>query len=223
MDAMSSSQLGTPAFIRQHYISRSIKLYMIALVIVGLGLLYFGIEKYLEYNDKSTVVTESDALLGSLTADHKKEADEFAAIQASYKEADLTLNKELASVFPLTEDYTSLTKEFDDYLYTYNKKNATDPVVATNIQYGAATTDAAAKYSILPISMDISSSEAGFYDFLRFVQSSGTLSKKLRLLDLKSIQLNFSDSGSANSSGKLSKSTIQFRADLSAYFQKAKK
>lgn len=216
MDALPQ-ELGSPAFIRQHYISRSIKLYAILLVFVALGVIYYGVEKYLEYSDKNTVVTQSNAFVSQLEKDNKKEADAYAAAQALYKDTDASMNKELASVFPLEEDYTSLTKEFDDYFFNYNKKKGNDPVVVTDIQYGSPTSDASAKYDVLPISMNITASENGFYDFLRFVQSSGTLSKKLRLLDLKSIQLNFNsdDTGSA-------KSTIQFRANLSAYFQKTK-
>ncbi len=217
MDALPQ-ELGSPAFIRQHYISRSVKLYAILLVFVALGVAYYGIEKYLEYSDKNTVVAQSDAFVSQLEKDNKKEADAYTAAQVLYKDTDASMNKELASVFPLEEDYTSLTKEFDDYFFSYNKKKGNDPVVVTDIQYGSPTSDASAKYDILPISMNITASENGFYDFLRFVQSSGTLSKKLRLLDLKSIQLNFNsdDTGSA-------KSTIQFRANLSAYFQKTKK
>lgn len=216
MDALPQQQLGSPAFIRQHYISRSIKLYLIVLVILGLGVAYYGIEKYLEYSDKSGVVTQSESLLVNLEQDSKKEQDDFTTTKTTYKDKDAELNIELSSVFPLRENYTELTKVFDEYFVSRNTSN--NPIIATDIQYGTPTSEPGAKYDILPISMNISASESNFYDFLRFIQSSGTLSKKLRLLDLKSIQLNFSEDDSATS-----KKTIQFRAEVNAYFQKAKK
>ncbi len=216
MDALPTQQLGSPAFIRQHYISRSIKLYLIMLVILGLGVSYYGIERYLEYSDKSTVVTQSEGLLSNLEKDSKKEQDDFTATKTTYKDKDTELNTELSSVFPLKENYTDLTKVFDEYFVSKNSSN--NPIIATDIQYGTPTSEPGSKYDILPISMNISASESNFYDFLRFIQNSGTLSKKLRLLDLKSIQLNFSDDTSSTN-----KNTIQFRAEVSAYFQKAKK
>lgn len=212
-----STQLGSPAFIRQHYIRRSIKLYLILLVLIVLGVAYFGVEKYFEYSDKSSVVTQSESLLSQLEKDAKKEQDDYTAIKTDYKDANSALALELGEVFPLDENYTKLTKAFDDYFV----KNTNNKSVANDIQYGTPVSEPGSKYDVLPITMNIVTSEANFYDFLRFVQSSGTLSKKLRLIDLKSIQLNFSDdSGSGGSSGK---SSIQFRATLNAYFQKVGK
>jgi hypothetical protein len=63
--------------------------------------------------------------------------------------------------------------------------------------------------------MNITSSEPNFYKFLQFVQDSGTLSKSIRLLTLKSIQMNFSEEDAS----KEGRNALQFRADIDAYFQ----
>lgn len=209
----SATQIGSPAFIRQHYLSRSITLYLIGILIVGLLVTGFGIEKFLELMEKGDVVTKSEELMVALEQDKKKEEDSYTSIKTEYKERDASLDTELASVFPSAENYTDLTKTLDDY---FAKKNKTGPMIATDIQYGAPTTDKSSKYDILPISMSITASETNFYDFLRFIQNSGTLSTKLRLMDLRSIQLNFSEENDADS-----KKTIQFRAEISAYFLKS--
>lgn len=189
---------------------------MIFLIIAGLVVLYYGIERYLEYSDKANVVSQSQALLQNLETENKKETDDYNTTKTTYKEKNEALNKELSSVFPLQENYTELTKVFDEYFVSRNKTN--NPIIATDIQYGSPTSDAKSRYDILPISMNITASESNFYDFLKFIQSAGTLSKKLRLLDLRSIQLNFSDDTDASG-----RNTIDFRAEVQAYFQKPKK
>ncbi len=212
----TNTQIGSPAFIRQHYLSRSIKLYLIGIVIVGLGVAYYGIESFLDYSEKRGVVEQSQSLLANLTKEQKKEMDGLNAIKVEYKDRDAAMEGELNSVFPIQENYTEVTKILDDYFFSKNKPS--NPLIATDVQFGSPVSEAGSKYDILPISMNITASEANFYDFLRFVQGSGTLSKKLRLLDLKSIQLNFSEDESASA-----KKSIQFRAEVSAYFQKTKK
>lgn len=218
MDALPQTQLGSPAFIRQHYLSRSIKLYLIGVVILGLFVSYYGIEKYLEYSDKATIVGDSEKELVTLTQTKKDEGDSYAKVRTEYKTQDESMLKELALVFPSQENYTELTKIFDAYFLENNR--ATNPIIATDMQFGTPTKDKSGKYDVLPISMNITASEANFYKFLSFVQDSGTLSKKLRLLDLKSVQMNFAEDDTGTTSA--SKNKIQFRAEIQAYFQKDK-
>lgn len=187
-------------------------MYLIGCVLVGLLVSYFGIEKYLEYSEKSGIVSNSEENLTTLGGDKKLEADAHTKILTEYKDQNDAMNKSLSSVFPSQENYTELTKTFDEYFYANNRTN--NPIIVTDMSFGAPLDDKSGKYQILPIAMNITSSESNFYKFLNFVQDSGTLSKSVRLLDLKSIQMNFSQEDSVNS-----KSTIQFRADINAYFQ----
>lgn len=191
---------------------------MIGVVIVGLLVSYYGIEKYLEYSDKVAIVTESEKELATLTQANKDEVTAYTKVQTDYKDQDEEMLKGLSLVFPSQENYTELTKIFDTYFLENNR--TTNPIIATDMQFGTPTSDSSGKYDVLPISMNITASESNFYKFLSYIQDSGTLSKKLRLLDLKSVQMNFAtdDSGST---GK-GKNKIQFRAEISAYFQKDK-
>lgn len=209
------TQLGSPAFIRQHYLSRSVKLYMIGVIIVGLFVTYYGIEKYLEYSDKSTIVANSEQELVDLGKSKKLEADSFTTLASDSKTQHDTMIKELSAVFPSQENYTELTRIFDAWFLNTNRSN--NPIVLTDMQFGALAADKSGKYDVLPISMNITSSEPNFYKFLSFVQDSGTLSQKVRLLNLKSVQMNFSDDTTSTV-----KNQIQFRAEIQAYFQKDK-
>lgn len=217
MDALPQTQLGSPAFIRQHYLSRSIKLYLIGVVIAGLLVAYYGIEKYLEYSEKATIVSESETSLTALTETKKTDGDVYTKVQTEYKTQDEEMQKGLALVFPSAENYTELTKILDAYFKENNR--GSESIIATDMQFGTPVADSGGKYDILPISMNITASEKNFYKFLSFIQDSGTLSKKLRLLDLKSVQMNFADDESGSAS---SKNKIQFRAEIQAYFQKDK-
>ena len=188
---------------------------MIGVIIVGLFVTYYGIEKYLEYSDKSTIVANSEQELVDLGKSKKLEADGFTALASDSKTQRDTMIKELSSVFPSQENYTELTRIFDAWFLNTNRSN--NPIVLTDMQYGTPATDKSGKYDVLPISMNITSSEPNFYKFLSFVQDSGTLSQKVRLLNLKSVQMNFSDDTTATI-----KNQIQFRAEIQAYFQKDK-
>lgn len=189
---------------------------MIGVIIVGLFVSYYGIEKYLEYSDKTTIVSESEKELVSLNQTNKIEGDAYTKVQTDYKDSDESMLKELALVFPSQENYTELTKIFDAYFLENNRAN--NPIIATDMQFGTPIADKSGKYNILPISMNITASEANFYKFLSYVQDSGTLSKKLRLLDLKSVQMNFAEDDTGPASAN--KNKIQFRAEIQAYFQK---
>jgi len=188
-------------------------MYLIGCVLVGLFVSYFGIEKYFEYSEKTQIVSASEQNLAQLDKDKKSDTETSVKILTENKSRNEAVNKALSSVFPSSENYTELTKAFDEYFLANNRTN--NPIIVTDMTFGAPADDTTKKYQILPISMNITSSEPNFYKFLQFVQDSGTLSKSIRLLTLKSIQMNFSEEDAS----KEGRNALQFRADIDAYFQ----
>lgn len=211
MDQLQS-ELASPTFIRQHYLSRKIKLYALGAVLLALAAAYIGVERYLEYSDKRDIVTSMTSRLADLTREQKKASDQLAKMKTDNKDQELAMRTQLEEVFPSNERYTDLTRLLDVYFKGHHTQ--ANPIIATDLQFSEATHPSDNSYDILPVSMSITSSEKNFYDFLSFIQRSGTLSKKIRLMDITSIQLNFPDEESGNGN------ELQYHVDLNAYFQK---
>lgn len=205
--------ISSPAFIRQHYLKRSIRLYIIGIVIVGLAVAYISIEQYLQLSETRTIVATQQQTIDRLEKDQQQSSLFLSQTKERYKDLQATMNKELAIVFPYDEQYTLLTKEFDAYFLQHNR--TTNPIVVTDLTFGTPAASKDNTYMTLPIQMNISSSEDNFFKFLAYIQQSGTLADKVRLINLKATQLTFSDD-TADSQ----KRHIQFRVDLEAYFQK---
>ena len=90
-----------------------------------------------------------------------------------------------------------------------------NPFILTDLQFEDPVHDPENRYTVLPFSVAIESSEENFYRFLDFVDSSGVLAGKIRLMNIASIQLNFPDDDS-----EISRKRINFSAQLQAYSQK---
>lgn len=206
------NELASPTFIRQHYLSRKIKLYLMGTVLLALAVSYVGVERYMEYADKLDVVTAMTSRLADLTREQKKTSDQLTKLKSDNKDQDLAMRGQLEEVFPSDEKYTDLTRLFDSYFKEHHTQ--ANKIIATDLQFGTAAASSDNNYDVLPVSMNITSSEKNFYDFLAFIQRSGTLSKKIRLMEANSIQLNFPDADSGNAN------ELQYRVDLNAYFQK---
>ena len=119
------------------------------------------------------------------------------------------VDEKLEFIFPSTDGYTALTRQLDLFEEELSKKN--NPFEISSIEY--QTTEELENYSVLPLRMSIESSADNFTKFLHQIENSGSLDDQVRLMDIQSIRLNFSDN---EDESKLIKFTVQ----INAYFQK---
>ena len=202
---------GTPSAIRQHYYSRKIKIYLFVIILITLWLGFYGVEKYLEYSRKIAVAAEAEKFIQDVDPVLSAEHADNAKIKEDYAEFSDSMNGEIAKIFPTTEEYTDLTRLLDDFFKQNNLSN--NPIIATDLQFSQSVKDPKSQYMILPFSINIESSEKNFYKFLSFIESSGSLAGKIRLMDIESIQLNFSQDEENNGKPK----RMRFSAKLRAY------
>ena len=66
-------------------------------------------------------------------------------------------------------------------------------------------------YSVLPFSMRVESSEDNFYKFLEYIETSGNLDNKVRLMNVTDVAINISTED---------EELISYNLELNAYFQK---
>jgi len=132
------------------------------------------------------------------------------------EELATTVLNELNYVFPQNENHTLLTRTLESFSNDLNRTK--DPFLISNLQYLKPNKLEDEKFMILPFTMTIHSSHDNFIKFLKYVENSGTLSDKTRLLDIQSIIINFvSPQGSqGNTSGK---DEINFNVAMNSYFR----
>jgi hypothetical protein len=136
--------------------------------------------------------------------------------QAGIQELNQTIQSELELVFPETESHTKLTRTLEQFANDIHRiKN---PFIINNLQYLKSDNVEGQDYSVMPFKMTIHSSYDNFFKFLEFVENSGTLSEKNRLIEISTITINFiSPSGAiGNTSGQ---DEINFNASMNAYFR----
>jgi len=141
---------------------------------------------------------------------------ELENIKTENEELIASINDELSYVFPENENHTLLTRTIESFSSDINRLK--NPFIISNLNYMKAQQSKDGDYMILPTKMTIHSSHENFIKFLEYAENSGTLSDKTRLLDIKSIVINFvSPSGSkGNTSGK---DEINFNVSMNSYFK----
>ncbi|MDP2643135.1 MAG: hypothetical protein Q8P62_04815 [Candidatus Peregrinibacteria bacterium] len=184
-------------------------------ILCGVLLLAFGIffyTKWQEYSTINTFVDKNKAYISALKEQGSNEKALFDSKKDSINQLKAEIETNLTEVFPISDSYTELTRKFDTFEQKLVNKDSIFEI--SNIEYqSVAKKD---NYSILPLRMSIRSSKDNFEKFLHYVETSGSLSDRVRLMDVSSVRLNFEKS--SDLSGK-KEEIINFSVQINAYFQ----
>lgn len=184
-------------------------------VLCGVLLIAFGTFAYMkwqEYSLMNTVVEKNKTYIAALQEEGSNEKASFDTKKAAINELKTEIETSFVEVFPPTDAYTELTRKFDKFEQDLATKDSVFEI--SNIEY--QTPAIGDGYSILPVRMSIRSSQPNFEKFLHYVESSGSLAGKVRLMDISSIRLNFEKGNDL--SGK-TEEIINFSVQINAYFQ----
>lgn len=205
----------TKSALRKVHYKREANFYLGVSALIFIGFAYYSVTSYLELSGKEEIVSSSIHLMKGIEANLDGANAEYGSLKETHDALRQTVKDEISAVFPELEEYTELTRRLDDYFKS--KSSAKNPLVATSLQYGSAKLSEDGSYYILPITMTISSSEKNFYDFLDYIDKSGSLSSQTRVMDITSIKINFRDpTGKQTEGGE----EINFNVQLNAYYQK---
>lgn len=191
--------------------------YLLAIAIFG-GTFYYGYQKYevlhgAKEDIKATVLATATAEKNLPTIE-----DEYGAAQAESLLSQQKRNNELAMIFPNSEEITDLTREFDGFFSKNNVSN--NPLFLSNLTFGATVNNEAWDYTILPVKMTIQSSEPNFYKFLDYVENSGSFQNQLRLMAIKTININFTKTPPSPEATTPEVKLLDYTVDLNAFFKK---
>jgi hypothetical protein len=119
---------------------------------------------------------------------------------------------ELDTFLPVGESLTDLTRVFDRLFEAWNQPDS--PMINNNLSFGQVSKNKELELSILPVTLNITSSKANFQRLLALVESSGTPGSALRAMDIQSISLNLSSDDNNTAAGQ-----ITYTVTLNAYFR----
>lgn len=193
-----------------------LRFYMILSVLLFGIVGYFTFNNVMKYLDVRAETQANIQIFSNLKENEEIISTELENEQSQIKELNQTIQSELELVFPDKENHTKLTRTLDQFANDIHRiKN---PFIINNLQYLESKKAEGENYSVLPFKMTIHSSYTNFFKFLEFVENSGTLSDKNRLIEISTITINFvSPSGTlGNLSGQ---DEINFNASMKAYFR----
>ncbi|MDA1060877.1 MAG: hypothetical protein O3B47_03730 [bacterium] len=166
--------------------------------------------KWQELDHAKEGVKNNQALLLDLREKESDEKSIYESKKAAFDQQNKEIEQRIATVFPVSDEYTALTRQIDQYEKELASKSKAFEVSNLDFQNPLVMTD----YSILPVRMNIRSSSDNFTKFLHLMENSGSLDDNVRLMDISSIRLNFE-----NSDGKTKVENINFSVQINAYFQ----
>lgn len=186
-----------------------IKAYAVLCLIIAVAMGFYSYDKWQQYTAYKQIVDKNKTFISELRDEVSDEKGLYEADKSGFDSLNKEIEEKLALIFPITDNYTVLTRQIDEFEQELNKKN--DPFHISSITYQDPLV--MGLYSVLPMKMDIESSRENFSKFLHIVENSGSLNDQLRLMDISSIRLNFQE---AEVEGP---EIITFSVQINAYFQ----
>lgn len=185
-----------------------IKAYLALCLAIMLSMGFYTYQKWNEYSGALGVVEANDNLINALQEESADESANYDDQQGEFADLQDTINKQLIKIFPVEDNYASLTRQFDAFEDQIATK--TNPFEVSNMTFQQP--QELDNFSVLPVRMTIKSSPDNFQEFLHYIESSGSLDSDIRLMDMSSIRLNFQDSDDGD--------IITFTVQINAYFRK---
>jgi len=206
--------MDTTSIFKSNYFQ--LRLYIVLSVLLLIVVGYFTFNNVMKYLDVQTETQSNIEIFNTLEQNEEVIAAELETEQVELQALNQTIQSELELVFPENESHTKLTRTLEQFANDIHRiKN---PFIINNLQYLKTEQVDGENYSVLPFKMTIHSSYNNFFKFLEFVENSGALSDKSRLIEITTITINFiSPSGAIdNTSGQ---DEINFNATMNAYFR----
>lgn len=204
-------------FSNSHILRISNFYFLLALAVFG-GAVVYGVLQYQTFRAEKQAVSDNEAhrteqtvLLDQSQKTYKLLAEKRAGKQKEFEKA-------INGILPPDENYTELTQHLDDYFAANDRQG--NPILqnSLNFQKGASV-EGFSGISVLPFSMNLEGSRGNFLKFLEFVENSGSLDLGTRLMEINSIDFNFTEGGELV---KDLQQKISFNVNMNAYYRTPK-
>lgn len=175
-------------FLQKRNLRRDIRAYWALIFVVTALMAYYSYNKVTELLDKSGSIDAQSEILSNLETTLSKEESEYKNLKSSKLEEFQDIEKGVDNIFPSAENYTNLTRELDSFFLSLSQTN--NPILVSNLQYGAPKLADNGEYYSLPITLTITATKSNFLKFLDYVERSGNLKGNIRLIDIQAIKIN---------------------------------
>lgn len=196
---------------------------MIIVVLIAAGV--YGFFQYQTLAAAKAALTDGQARLNQLQANESDIATSYANFKKAYDAEFKTIRDTIEGVFPSEEQYTDLTITLEKYVNDLNK-SALNPIFMNDLKFAKPRIETDKGYSVLPFTLTLSTTRENFDNFLRYVENSGVIDTgnqetSTRLLDIRSISINFMEQGASTFTGTSRSSVPLMNVSISmnAYFQ----
>ena len=203
---------------------KKLRSYGVLTLLLFLATIGYGYYQFTKYNEALQAYTDEQNTVAQMTVSNKSTSDSYQTLKAAFQNDFGTIKNQISAVYPNQDDYTTLTRQFDDYFT--NANTAANPVFLSDLKYGEARVEPGKEYAILPVTMTLQTTRDNFDKFLQYVETSGALSTDgKRLMDISSISINFPvDNSSVQTPAQpgvtLKPQELNVTISLNAYFQK---
>ncbi len=188
-----------------------IKIFAILCGVLFLATATFSYLKWQQYSMTKIALENGKTLIETLRKSETDAISRYNEKKVGFADLQKNIEEKLASVFPDSDEYTTLTKQLDAFESELSKTKSAFEV--SHIDFENVTVNE--HYAVLPFRMSVRSSAENFKKFLHMMESSGSLDSGVRLMEVSSIRLNFGENAE-NEESKI----IDFTLSVNAYFQK---
>lgn len=215
--------MATAALQKRNY-AKSIRTYVMLMVVAAMAAGYYGYTQYMKLSGAQDALAKEQVQITALQTTETETSNDYANLKKDFDQKYSGVLDSLNAVYPLEEDYTKLAISMDTFFQANN--TSSNPVFLSDLKFGQARIDATKDYSVLPVSMTITGTQDNFMKFLKYVENSGGLQDKTRLMDVRSISINLSGGASAQGSTAAQAASASTQPmnnvslSLNAYFQK---
>ncbi|MBI2453614.1 hypothetical protein HYV58_00360 [Candidatus Peregrinibacteria bacterium] len=197
----------------------SASVYAVLAILILAGGAAYGVFQYRIFDQEHKAIESNAVRLEALNRQISDGQTQYQALAEASSQKHAGLQKKLSAILPEGENYTDLTRQLDNYFA--ERDSLTNPILQSSLAFnkGVPVKDMPG-LSALPMTMNIEATRKNFFHFLEYVSNSGTLESGTRLMDIKSVNLNFSEGGELVTDQK---QKINFLVQMSAYYQTPKK
>lgn len=179
-----------PAAIPAHNYNRSIQHYtLFILVLLVLGGVY-GFFQYQKLMATNQAIDETRTRLTELQNNVTKASEEYTTTKKTYETSFQQTKDALDGIYPSSEKITELTRTFDSFEAENN--SSINPLFISDLKFGKPRIDKKVSYTTLPFSVSLITTRDNLNKFLQFIENSGSLEDGTRLMDVRSISIDFS-------------------------------
>ena len=158
-------------------------------VLILLGAITYGVFQWKERTALLSEAAELSTKAAELTSASKGLEEDYQSIKVEVTAERAIATQALSTVFPTNESMTALNRAFDDFAVKNNFDS--NPFFISSMSYGDEKIPDGGGYRYVPVSLNLTTSKKNLTKFLEYIETSGSLEGKTRLMSIEDLTINY--------------------------------